>query len=310
MDHDVTQLYIGQSDAVQQVLELARLYAALPGPLLLLGQSGVGKGQLARLLHRLSGRVGDYVVVTGGQLVDTLFQTQLFGSRKGAFTGADRDAPGAFERAHEGTLFLDELPLWSRAAQSAVLRAVDERVILPVGARGELPITCGLVFASNRPLDAMVEEGILLPDLRHRIGDLVIDIAPLTQRRGDIAVLAYHFLDTAPAVSAQRKPVCFSPEALARLLSFDWPGNVRQLERAVAFACVHSRGAEHIEVAHLPPYLRVGPAVVFRNFDSDLRKNLVAWAIAHARGKRRAAAKILGVHPNTVDYHVHRFGAT
>src|SRR5437660_10806946 len=110
-------LFMGRSDSVTQVLELAQLYAQLAGPILLLGPTGVGKGLLAKLLHRMSGRVGDFVVRTGGQLVESLFQAQLFGSRRGAFTGAERDMPGAFEQADRGTAFLDELPLWSTAAQ-------------------------------------------------------------------------------------------------------------------------------------------------------------------------------------------------
>src|SRR5260370_41136881 len=114
MDLGLSDLFVGRSEAVQQVLELAALYATLAGPLLLVGPTGVGKGLLAKQLHRMSGRPGAFVVRTGGQLVDSLFQAQLFGSRRGAFTGADRDVPGAFEQANNGTLFLDELPLWSQ----------------------------------------------------------------------------------------------------------------------------------------------------------------------------------------------------
>jgi len=117
---DPSGLFVGSSDSVREVIDLAVLYASLAGPLLLLGPTGVGKGLLAILIHRLSGRSGDFVVRTGGQLVDSLFHAQLFGTRRGAFTGADRDVPGAFELANKGTLFLDELPLWSQAAQSAV----------------------------------------------------------------------------------------------------------------------------------------------------------------------------------------------
>jgi DNA-binding NtrC family response regulator len=312
MDFDVTDFFLGGSDDVQRVLELAQLYAQLVGPILLLGPTGVGKGLLAKLLHRMSGRPGDFVVRTGGQLVDSLFHSQLFGSRRGAFTGADRDVPGAFEQANTGTLFLDELPLWSLAAQSAVLRVVDERVVLPVGARGELGVTCGMVFASSRPLDELVGEQRLLPDLRYRIRDFAIEIAPLAARRGDIAELAYHFLGAQRARApggGHPAPVLFSSEALARLLVYEWPGNVRQLEGAVAFGCVHARGAERIEECHLPQYLRTGPAVSFTDLNAPLRRQLVAWARQRAQGRRREAAALLGVHPGTVDYHRRREGA-
>jgi len=303
MDFDPSSLFLGSSDSVREVIDLAVLYASLVGPLLLLGPTGVGKGLLAMLIHRLSGRPGDFVVRTGGQLVDTLFHAQLFGTRRGAFTGADRDLPGAFELANKGTLFLDELPLWSQAAQSAVLRVVDERMVLPLGGRSEIGVNCGLIFASNRPLDDLMSESRILPDLRYRIKDFVIEILPLAMRREDIAVLAYHSLDTTRARAGQQGPESFSAEVLTRLLNYQWPGNVRQLEGAVAFSFVHARGAPQIEAAHLPPYLRCGPETRFADLDVGLRRDLVEWALARAHGNRRGCADLLGVHQNTVDYH-------
>ena len=305
---DPSNLFLGSSGSVGEVLDLAVLYASLPGPLLLLGPTGVGKGLLAKVIHRLSVRSGDLVIRTGGQLVDSLFQAQLFGTRRGAFTGADRDLPGAFELANNGTLFLDELPLWSQAAQSAVLRVVDERLLLPLGGRSEIGVNCGLVFASNRPLDDLMSESRILPDLRYRIKDFVIEILPLAMRREDIAVLAYHFLDATRKRASQQGPEWFSAEVLTRLLTYQWPGNVRQLEGAVAFSIVHARGAQRIELAHLPPYLRCGSDVSFADLDAGLRRVLVEWALARSQGSRRRCADLLGVHQNTVDYHRRKLG--
>jgi DNA-binding NtrC family response regulator len=294
-------LIVGWSAAIHRALDLAVLYAPIPDPVLLLGQTGVGKGLLATLMHQLSGRPGDFVAVSGGQLVESLLHAQLFGHEKGAYTGADRRVAGAFERARGGTLLLDELPLVPPAAQGALLQPVSEGLLLRLGAEREAAVTARLLFASNRPLDELEAEGRLLKDLRHRIGDFVIDIPPLVERPVDIAVLAYHFLDRARATGPARTPASFDPSALDLLLTFDWPGNVRQLKGVVAYACVHAAGEDQIGVRHLPPYLSAGRCRKLP-LDLSVRSELTSWALERAHGDRRAAAAILGLHPNTIDY--------
>jgi DNA-binding NtrC family response regulator len=296
-------LIVGHSPALHHAMTLARLYASIPHPVLLLGPTGVGKGLIARFLHAARGDGGPFVSVPGGQLVESLFHSQLFGHVRGAYTGADRQVAGAFERARGGTLFLDELPLWSRAAQSAVLQAVDERVMVPVGGEREVAITCRFVFASNRSLDELEAEGLLLKDLRHRIGDFMVQVPPLTSRGGDVLELAYYFLDKEGAGLGSSAPVMFEHEVIELLSAFDWPGNVRQLRNAVAFACVHAAGAERIRPEHLPPYLRAQNGTrPLPLLDAASRAALTAWALERARGSRRKAAELLGVHPNTIAY--------
>jgi len=129
---DARPTVIGQSLALKQAVALAERYGSLQDPVLLLGPTGTGKGLLARLLHHVGWYRGRLVSVSGGHLTETLYHAELFGHARGAYTGADRDVPGAFERSHDGVLFLDELPQWSRAAQAAVLQAIEERWILPV----------------------------------------------------------------------------------------------------------------------------------------------------------------------------------
>lgn len=289
---------------MMKAVELARRLAPLPRPLLLVGQSGVGKGLLARFIHAQSARAGDFVAVAGGELSESLFHDQLAGHEAGAFTGAQRHVRGAFERAHHGTLFLDELPLWSLAAQSAVLRAVDEGLITRLGAERELPLDCRVVLASNQPLELLVSSGRLLPDLRWRIGEFVIEIPPLAGRAVDVAALSYHFLDAVRADFSGPGPVLFDPAALERLITYNWPGNVRQLHGVVewSWTVAAMNAAERIGLTHLPTsVLRdAAPRVLV---DSHTRQALSRWAYERTGHSRTAAAELLGLHPNTIDNH-------
>ncbi|HYU00999.1 MAG TPA: sigma 54-interacting transcriptional regulator [Gemmatimonadales bacterium] len=304
----LSPLIVGCSPLLQRVLELAVLYAPIDEPVLLLGPTGVGKGLVAKLMHEASGRPGEFVAVSGGQLVESLLHSQLFGHEKGAYTGADRRVAGAFERARGGTLLVDELQLIPQSAQGALLQPTGEGQLLRLGAERDTKVTARLLFASNRPLDELEAEGRLMPDLRYRLYDFVIEIPPLVERRVDIVVLAYHFLDRTRAAAPERTPAMFHPEAIDRLLEFDWPGNVRQLKGAVAYACVHAAGEEQISTRHLPAYLAAGPC---RQplLDVTDRSQLTQWAFERAGGDRRAAARLLGVHPNTIDYRRKRWGA-
>jgi DNA-binding NtrC family response regulator len=287
-----------------KAVELARRLAPLPRPILLVGQSGVGKGLLARFIHVQSGRAGDFVAVVGGELSESLLHDQLAGHEAGAFTGAQRRVRGAFERAHKGTLFLDELPLWSHAAQSAVLRAVDERLITRLGGERELPLDCRVVLASNQSLDALVSSGRLMSDLRWRIGEFVIEIPPLAGRAVDVAALSYYFLDEVRAELGRPGPVLFDPGALERLVTYHWPGNVRQLRGVVEWSWTLATidAAERIGLTHLP-------ASVLRDeaprvpLNSGTRHALSRWAYDRAGRSRKAAAQLLGLHPNTIDNH-------
>ncbi len=287
-----------------KAVELARRLAPLSRPILLVGQSGVGKGLLARFIHVQSARAGDFVAVSGGELSESLLHDQLAGHEAGAFTGAQRRVRGAFERAHNGTLFLDELPLWSHAAQSAVLRAVDEHLITRLGAERELPLDCRVVLASNQPLEALVSNGRLLSDLRWRIGEFVIEIPPLAGRAVDVAALSYQILDEARAAFGLPGPVLFEPAALERLVTYHWPGNVRQLRGVVewSWTLAAMEAAERIGLRHLP-------ASVLRDeepplaLDSSTRRALSRWAYDRTGRSRKAAAQLLGIHPNTIDNH-------
>jgi DNA-binding NtrC family response regulator len=293
---------VGCSAALRAAIDLARRFAPLFHPVLLVGPTGVGKSTLARLLHDWSGRAGDFVGVTGGELVDTLFHNQLFGHEKGSYTGATDQAPGAFERAAGGTLLLDELQHWSRDKQAAILAPLQDARVTRVGGRRALPITCRVVLASTIPLERLVHDDKLLPDLQYRIGDLVIELPPLVERRVDVAVLAYHFLDREREAGGATVPAMFDPAALERMLVHEWPGNVRELERVVQYAIVRAAGQERIRVNDLPSRVAAEPGdVAWDTLNDEERDALVVWALERVGGGRGHAANLLGLHANTID---------
>ncbi|HEV8400376.1 MAG TPA: sigma 54-interacting transcriptional regulator [Gemmatimonadales bacterium] len=298
---------VGCSAALRAALELARQFAPLCHPVLVIGPTGVGKSTLARILHEWSGRAGDFVSVAGGELVDSLFHNQLFGHEKGSYTGATDQAPGVFERAAGGTLLLDELQHWSRDKQAAILSPLQDARVTRVGGRRAIPTTCRVILASTIELERLVQDERLLPDLRYRIGELVIELPPLAQRRVDIPALAYRALDRERDAGGAATPVQFDPEALERLLAYEWPGNVRELERVVQYAVVRATGHERIDVKHLP--VRVATAQGrqgWTTLNGAERNEMVTWALSRSRGGRKVAAALLGVHPNTIDNHRRR----
>jgi DNA-binding NtrC family response regulator len=304
---------VGCSAALRAALELARQFAPLCHPVLIVGPTGVGKSTLARLLHDWGRRVGEFVAVTGGELVDSLYHNQLFGHEKGSYTGATDQAPGAFERAADGTLLLDELQHWSRDKQAAILAPMQDARVTRVGGRRAVPITCRIVLASTIPLEQLVQEERFLPDLQYRIGDLVIELPRLAQRRVDVAALAYHFLDCEAATAAEGSavPTMFDQDALECLLHYDWPGNVRELERVVQYAVVRATGRPRVRMQDLPG--RFGPVsgrAAWRALTTEEREALVTWTLERVQGHRGRAAAILGVHPNTIDNHRMRVAAS
>jgi len=223
---------IACSTAMMEAVALARRLAPLPRAIALVGETGVGKRLIARFIHTHSGRAGPFVTVQGGEVSDSM-QPPLTGDDRRASGPGQARLRATFERAQNGTLFLVDLPLWPRAAQSAVLRVVEEGTLAPPTSR--------LIVASQYGLDELVDDGRLLPAFRWWIGDFIIAVPPLRGRFVDIAALAYHFLDRARAEFGGSVPMVLEPEALDRLLTYRWPGNVRQLRGAVEWSWVQGR---------------------------------------------------------------------
>ena len=246
-----TARLVCEDPALRSVLELVARAAPSPVPVLIEGESGSGKELIAREVHaRGANPAGEFLAVNCAALPDTLLESELFGHRRGAFTGADRDYEGLFARAKGGTVFLDEIASMSPQFQGKLLRVLQEKLVRPLGAARDVQVDFRLVSASNRDLEKLVGEGAFREDLFYRIGVVRVRVPPLRERPRDLEPLALHFLARASAtcLGAGATPPEFSDDALAALRAHAWPGNVRELENAVQRAvivCAGPRIAAH-----------------------------------------------------------------
>ncbi|MFA5182959.1 MAG: sigma 54-interacting transcriptional regulator [Syntrophales bacterium] len=225
---------IGMDFGLKEVMEMVRKVAPLESPVLLLGDTGVGKGVMAGAIHRLSGRSrGPFITVNSGAIPETLIDSELFGHEKGAFTGAIEQKRGRFERANQGTIFLDEIGELPLPAQIRMLRVLQERVIERVGGASSIPVDIRIIAATHRDLHDMVRTGRFREDLWFRINVFPIRIPPLRERREDIPSLLYYFMNKKAGELKLPAIPGLSPGAVDRLMNYDWPGNVRELENVV-----------------------------------------------------------------------------
>jgi DNA-binding NtrC family response regulator len=235
---------IAESPKMETVFSMIEKVAPTDSNVLIVGESGTGKELIARAIHNSSKRKGKrFFAVDCAALSGTLLESELFGHVKGAFTGATQDKPGVFEVASGGTVFLDEICNINVEVQSKLLRFLQEREFLPVGARQTRSVDVRLVFATNRDLKTMVSEGALREDFYYRIFVYPISVPPLRDRKSDVPLLAYHFLKRY-SEDFGRPIKAISRDAMAALSEYTWPGNVRQLENAIQAAIIASEGEE------------------------------------------------------------------
>jgi DNA-binding NtrC family response regulator len=290
---------VGESPAMQRLREQIRTVATSSATVLVLGPSGSGKELVAREIHRQSLRHGEmFVAVNCGALVESLLDVELFGCRKGAFTGAVRDRDGLFEVAHGGTLFLDEVGEMSPALQVKLLRVLETGELIPVGASRARKVDVRVVAATHRDLEAEVKQGRFREDLFYRLHVFPLQVPPLSERRQDIPALARHFLRQFSGVESAD----FSPEALRLLCARDYPGNVRQLANEVQRAAILAGGAGCILPQHLAPAASASDRACAAAGSGTLRERLgriervlIDEALERHGGNRTAAARELGI---------------
>ena len=247
--HPALSKIVGQSSALARVLSDLLRVAPLGMPVLILGESGVGKESLARAVHDASGRKGPYRALDLSTINESLVESELFGHVRGAFTGADRERQGAFRQAHGGTLFLDELGNLSPRVQAKLLRVLQEKVVQPVGGDATVSVEVRVVAATNADLESMVSRGLFREDLMRRLDAVTLRLPPLRERTEDIPLLAAHFYRDLVRGAPEE---WVSLEALEALLRWPWPGNVRELGNVMARAAAEAGGGR-VEVQHLGP---------------------------------------------------------
>jgi two-component system, NtrC family, response regulator HydG len=305
------QTLIGRSEAMSQVLRLIRKAAPVDSTVLITGETGVGKEVVARAIHHLSSRSNKlFVTVDCGTLVETLFESELFGHVKGSFSGAIENTTGKIELAEAGTLFLDEIANISINMQARLLRAVQEREITRVGSTTKKKIDVRIISATNRDLPEAVREGKFREDLYYRLNVLHIPVPPLRERLEDIPALVDFYLKKL-AAEKQRPLSSISEEAMRLLKRRDWPGNVRELINALEYAVVTCEG-KVIGVRDLPYELPETPKTDLPAAGSLARMemNEILNALEKFQGNKTKAAEYLGINRKTLREKMQKYGPT
>ena len=287
-----------KSAAMQAALRIVERVAPTDSAVLILGDSGTGKELVARAIHELSHRAQrPFVPIHCGALPREVFESELFGHEKGAFTGAVGTKPGLVELADGGTLFLDEIGEMEPDSQVKVLRALETGTFFRVGGTRPRRVDVRLVAATNRDLAEAMKTGAFRQDLYFRINTIAVKLPPLRERREDIALLATHFVGTTAAYGVKR----LSPRVLAALEAYDWPGNVRELLHAIERAVILSK-AEEIQPEDLPPEVLGAPAAAAApggSLEQIERQHIVA-TLRQVSGHRGKAAALLAIDPKTL----------
>ena len=320
---------IGVSGAFVEVMKMVGRVAATNLPVLITGESGTGKEVVARAIHQRSTRqIGPFVAVNCGAVPSELIESEMFGHVRGAFTGAERDRRGLLQEADGGTILLDEITETTPAFQVKLLRALQEGEIRRVGSNHTIRVDSRVIAATNRDVEREVKEGRFRQDLFYRLNAVTLHLPPLRERREDIMPMARHFAGRACPVGA---PVSFSRDAVRALVSYDWPGNIRELENAIIRAVALCERLVRPE--DLPERVREAAAAHERQqyaFDapeqeagaqdsapaaqepllslSELEGRHIARVLAHTGGNKQAAARLLGIDRTTLQRMIKRHG--
>jgi len=309
---------VGQAPEMDRLYRIIAKAASSTHPVLILGESGTGKELVARSIHH-SGPLRDrpFIPVDCGSLVPSLIESELFGYVKGAFTGAMKAKDGLMAAAEGGTVFLDEVGELPIDLQSKLLRALQEKEIRPVGGTRAIPINVRILAATNRDLEAAVQQGSFRRDLYFRLNVLTLRVPPLRERKQDVPLLAGHILERVARTTGVQRNI--SDDALKLMLNYDWPGNVRELENCLERACALTSGPT-VHIADLPTALQnfhaQTPVVAVDTEQSsgisplaELEKKAILHAITVLNGDKLEAAKQLGIGKTTLYRKLKEYGS-
>ena len=298
---------LGESAAIHTAIYQARRFARVDSNILLMGETGTGKELFAQSIHNESDRAtGPFVAVNCAAIPENLMESELFGYEGGAFTGASKTGKeGLFEAAHEGTIFLDEVSEIPLALQSRLLRVIQEREVRRVGANRVIPINVRIICATNRDLVDMIRQGRFREDLYYRLKVLGIQLPPLRERDGDMAMIMQHYL-TYYAHKFGKDQITLSPEAAGRISAYRWPGNIREIRNISEQLAVLSE-SDIVTAADIATVLPAGQAekkpIMIAKSDnptlSSLQKRQIIEVLAHAKS-RKEAAETLGISKTTL----------
>jgi DNA-binding NtrC family response regulator len=307
---------IGKNRSFVDVLKLAEMVAPTDSTILLTGESGTGKEIVARYIHQLSEREsGPFVSINCGALPENLLESELFGHVKGSFTGAVRDKEGLLVAARGGTFFMDEIGEMSAGLQVKLLRAIQEREVVKVGATEPIQIDVRIVAATNRDLEHEIRRGTFRSDLYYRLNVITLHLPPLRDRRDDVQLLAEYFLQRMKSEqNGDARDLRLAQDALEVFQRYDWPGNVRELENALERAVILTPGEE---IAHsvLPERVtqRKAEAVVSERAAVNptldvIERSYILWVLQNEGGNKSRAADVLGIDPSTLYRKLSRYG--
>lgn len=310
---DALERMLGQSEAIRQIHEMVDLVAANELTVLLTGESGSGKELVARAIHQRSRRAsGPFITVNCGALPESVFESEVFGYEKGAFTGASATKPGRFELADGGTLFLDEVGELSLKNQVDFLRVLETLEFRRLGGTKLIRVNVRVVAATNRDLHKAVEEGRFREDLFYRLNVIPIALPPLRERREDIPLLIEAFLSELTAVH-QTGPKEFTQETMQRMMEYRWPGNIRELKNVVSRLVVTVKDPV-IRTDHLPKEIHEGfgkekaVEVPLGHTLQEVERRVIERTLAELTHHREKAAKVLGISPRALQYKIKAYG--
>ena len=291
---------VAQSPQMRQVLELVRKVAKTDANVLITGDNGTGKELIARELHRLSKRADEILVsVDMGAISETLFESELFGHKKGAFTDAREDRTGKIENANNGTLFLDEIGNLPIHLQPKLLSVLQNREVIPIGSNKPVPVDIRLICATNRNTDKMVAEGVFRQDLLYRINTIHIEIPPLRERKEDILAVADYFLKIY-CNKYRKQEMIISDAGMIKLTGYQWPGNVRELQHAIEKAVILSDKKELTPDDFFFKPVMPGMNDFIEGTIDEMEQKMILKVIQKCGSNLSAAAEQLGITRQTL----------